>query len=166
MKWVMFDICFFFFLFLNCAASVDSTNCMVVLKITPPFIHSVIHSFIPRNLWEFRVISKTAAATAASTVQRLIQVSWQCSSLSISLSLSLSLTPSTFSPAVAHTHVLYTNRAHLQDLLVVRINHYGTVWKNNPLVHNTRVLLLLLLISTTHATGHILHHLPWIKTNK
>lgn len=77
---------FFFSFFFNCAASVDSTNCMVVLKITPPFIHSVIHSFIPRNLWEFRVISKTAAATAASTVQRLIQVSWQCSSLSISLS--------------------------------------------------------------------------------
>lgn len=125
---------------------------------TLAFIHSVIHSFIPHNLWEFRAIWKTAAATAASTVQSLIQVSRQYSSLSVSLFFSLS---HPFYSLCYCGPFKYTHSAQLQGLLIVHINHYDPVSENNPRVENTRVLLLLLLLCLTqYATAHILNHLP------
>lgn len=71
-------------------------------------------------------------------------------SLSLSLTHTLSLSPSVFSCAAAHTHT----RAHLQDLLHVHMNHYGTVGgEKNPSVHYTTVLLMPLLVSNTYATS-------------
>ena len=124
--------------------------CMAVSKITPPFIHLVIHSFIPHNLWEFRAIWKTAAATAASTVQGIIQVSRQYSALSISLF----FFPQPFYSPFYCGPCTYTRGAQSQGLLIVHINHYGPVSENNPLVQNTRVLLLLWCCALPHMPLH------------